>query len=195
INQLQGTSVGFLFTESPVHSSSQPPDVPIIEISPVKRRMDHKLEKKTYSREEVDEMLALKQAETNYWKGAAIHQQAALVLNCAYTGRLRQQLGAKEDKGSKKVNKRLFADGKAQVLTQPELIQRVAEMEQKQQEIADNKANRAVAKDKLADQVAEWKVREKDRVKENMRRKELYDQAMVKWRAQRADAKARGQKL
>ncbi|TFK22508.1 hypothetical protein FA15DRAFT_695692 [Coprinopsis marcescibilis] len=195
INQLAGTSVGFLFTKSPIHSSSLPPTLPTVEISPVKQRMDHQLSKNTYTRAEVEEMLTVKQAEANYWKGTATQQQAVLVLQGVHNGKLCQQLQAKEEKGKKKANTRLLADGMPQVLTQPELIRHVTEMEQARGKLAVQKSNRAQAKKELAEQMAEWRVHEKDREKENERRKAAFEQALEEWKLERAAAKKRGEKV
>ncbi|TFK16905.1 hypothetical protein FA15DRAFT_661826 [Coprinopsis marcescibilis] len=124
-----------------------------------------------YTKVEVDELLAKKQAMVNYWKGTALRQQALLVLLNIYACRVHQQLNAKESKETKKPNLKIAHEAAAK-----------------------DKEDRCVAKQDHGKWLEEWRAQMQERDVENEKWKQNWTATVAKWKA-RAAAKAAGHKL
>lgn len=92
IPELTSTDITFLTSSSPIKSSSQLPNIPTIDISPVKyrqRRMSLYLLTmlvKTPIERRLQEGLVAKQAEVNFYKENVIQLQSQMVLQRLYCG-------------------------------------------------------------------------------------------------------------
>ncbi|TFK17918.1 hypothetical protein FA15DRAFT_604226 [Coprinopsis marcescibilis] len=193
--QLKDTSAGYLFSQSPIKSSLPPPVIPTIEFSPMKPSGSKPAQKRQFTREEVDELLMEKEAKANFWKGTAMQQQAVLVMQGLYTGRVRKQLQAKEVKQGKKTNLKVTRDGLGRVLTMPELMEETAAIEQAQEQATREKDERRQARADHAARLEDWKAKMDERDVKNEKHKQSWVDAVNKWTEARSNAKAAGHKL
>ena len=97
--QLASSSAAFLLSKSPIKSSSNPPDLPTMEVSPVKqpRKLANiqastsellTIPVKSSLEKQLQEALVLKNAEANFFRGRVIQLQSAMVLQRVYCGRV-----------------------------------------------------------------------------------------------------------
>ncbi|KAG5638428.1 hypothetical protein H0H81_012759, partial [Sphagnurus paluster] len=102
---LAATNLRYLVTNSPIKASSPLPDVPDIDISPVKGQTAKAKAKeprvKTDYKLKLEETLEIERARLLKAKGQAMQLQAAVVLQQVYCGRLWGQLQVKVKKKNK----------------------------------------------------------------------------------------------
>ncbi|TFK21066.1 hypothetical protein FA15DRAFT_598534 [Coprinopsis marcescibilis] len=190
------TSAKSLFSFSPIKSSVLPPSIPIVKLSPIKHTSNSsKSMKKTYTKEEVNQLLLMKQVEVDYLKGTVMQQQAVLVMQQVYPGRVRQQLNAKEDCRKQKPSQKLTRDGLGKVLTMPELMEETAAHEKVLEDAVWEKEARWLAQGDQAERIAEWKVQMKECNAKNEKWKERLKEAVQKWEEDHAAAKKAKQML
>jgi hypothetical protein len=105
----------YLASQLPIKSSSNPPDLPTIPISPIKRHVSSK----SYDKEDsllmmtvstplekaLQEALIVKDSEAKYYKAQAAQIQSVMVLQWLYYQRVHHQLKAKEQRAAKKKRK------------------------------------------------------------------------------------------
>lgn len=98
IPQLASSDARYLTSISPVKSSSQPPDLPTFEISPIKypRNVDGRERREHQVMNQ--EVLMAKEAQINLLKGQLLQLQATMVLQRLYCACFWRQLLAKEAK-------------------------------------------------------------------------------------------------
>ncbi|KIL56474.1 hypothetical protein M378DRAFT_1034675 [Amanita muscaria Koide BX008] len=202
VPQLASSDACFMTSSSPIRSSSEPPDLQTMELSPIKRQMttnNHLLTMGTAKERETQlrEALLAKQAQIDFLKGQVLQQQATMVLQRLYCARVRRQLAAKErkvDKNGKKGGK-LLGDGLPHLLTDDEFYERikahweaveVAELEQ---------AARKQKKLDLAAELESWKKDEAERKKRNKDLDALWKTAIADWETRKAGVKASSGKI
>jgi len=201
------SETGYLASQLPIKSSSKPPDLPTIPISPIKRRVSSK----SYDKEDslltmtvstplekaLQEALIAKDSEAKYYKAQAAQIQSAMVLQRLYCQRVRRQLKAKEQKAAKKKRNggRINGDGLPRLLTSEEFIKVVEEHEAAAKEKEHEKEARAELWAKHEKELADWEEHEKGRKDRNVASAEDYREAVETWQAERLEAKAAKQKL
>ncbi|PPQ75808.1 hypothetical protein CVT26_001458 [Gymnopilus dilepis] len=202
--QIAATELRFLISESPIKSTSQPPDLPTMELSPVKRPSNKDPEvdlltanPTTRLEVELQDALVEKIARNKALKARVLQLQAALVLQRLYCGRVRRQLNAKETKAAKKGKKggRINGDGLPRLLTADDFIKVVEDHERAEEEAQRSKEARERAKAEYEKEVKEWEKKEEARKKRNEDSLEQFTSDLKGWEEARKAAKASGVKL
>jgi hypothetical protein len=86
---LASTDVGYLTSESPIGSSSQPPDMPTFEISPVKHHAKAAATRAQPTQiDDLTQALEVANAQLDMMKGQVLQLQATMVLQCVYCSRV-----------------------------------------------------------------------------------------------------------
>jgi len=205
--EFSASETGYLASQSPIKSSSNPPNLPTIPISPIKRRVSPLFHDKEDSlltmkvstplEKALQDALIAKDSEAKYYKSEAIKMQSAMVLQRLYCQRVRRQLGAKEEKTAKKKRKggRINGDGLPRLLTSEMFLQVIEEHEAAEEEKQREKEARAELRAKHDEELAEWEEHEKGRRDRNTVLAEKYREAVETWQAERLEAKASKQRL
>jgi len=206
--QLASSGAAFLLSNSPIKSSSNPPNLPTMEISPVKQ---HRKQGETSISELLtipvksplekclQEALVLKNAEANFFRGRTIQLQSAMVLQRVYCGRVRRQLNAKErkmEKNSKRGRReKIDGNGLGRLLTEDELFNVVVEHEVAMEAEEREKEARKQKKNQFDIDLSEWAKNEEARKKRNEERAGKWKAAVQEWGAAKAAAKAAKAKI
>ncbi|KAK7000910.1 HTH CENPB-type domain-containing protein [Favolaschia claudopus] len=192
ITSLQGTSSAFLFSSSPVRSSSDPPANPTTEISPEKPENVFLLEREPATSLEGELQAALREAlEKNVkQKRQMVAMQSALVLNGTYVDLVRGQLEAQEKKKSRGNKKgRLVSDGMPRLLTARDFVQRVTEFERDTAEKAEALKQRKATREERGEALKDWKALEEKRKARNKEIRLEHATRVLEWEAERDLAK------
>ncbi|CAA7270386.1 unnamed protein product [Cyclocybe aegerita] len=191
LEELANSDCGFLFSQMPIPSSSNPPDLPNVLILPMKRRIT----KPSMSRQDVtylttkttstpnedamQEALIAKAAAADYYKEQAIRMQSMLVLQRLYCNKLRRQLQVKEGKAERKKKGRGA----------------VKEHEDAKAKEARDKEERAAQQLEYEERMAAWQAHEDGREARNVALYRQFQEDANKWTAARVAAKEAGRKL
>ncbi|KAJ3518540.1 hypothetical protein NMY22_g13623 [Coprinellus aureogranulatus] len=202
VNELKGTSAGYLFGNSPIKSTHSPPDMPLETISPQKNTerqvyIQGLLGRKATTKFERLLKAALEEecARSQHWKTRTVYLQSTLVLQQLFCRRLRCQLKAKETKAGKRSNRKLKNPGLGRVITDDEFFNELKEQREAEEREAQRKVQRKSAEERYAEAVAAWKKGETDRAEENERRREECDLAKAQWKEEKEKAKKAGTKV
>jgi hypothetical protein len=178
--QLASSSAAFLLSKSPIKSSSNLPDLPTMEMSPIKRsrkRGNLNIQVGTSDESELltipvtsslekrlQEALVLKNAEANFFRGRVIQLQSAMVLQRVYCGRVRRQLNGKERKAERNSKKgrreKIDGEGLGRLLTDDEIFNAVVEHEAAMEAEDREKEARTQKKVQFDIELAEWTTNE-----------------------------------
>ena len=172
-HELRTSSAWFLTSDSPIKSSSEPPDIPALEISPMKpwtERIDGQLltmMMKTPMERKLQEVLLAKHSEAEILKSRVLQLQSGMILQQIYCGQVRRQLAAREKKVDKKGKKggRLAREGIPRMLTDDEFYERVCAQLAAMEEAEKEKENRGKKKEDLMAELEEWAKEEKNATK------------------------------
>ncbi|CAA7257504.1 unnamed protein product [Cyclocybe aegerita] len=209
LEELANSDCGFLFSQTPIPSSSNPPDLPNVLISPMKRRITKPsmsrqdvtyLTTKTTSTPDEDAMqeaLIAKAAAADYYKEQAIRMQSMLVLQRLYCNKLCRQLQAKEGKAERKKKGRggILQDGLPRLMTHSAVIRAVKEHEDAKVKEARDKEERAAQQLEYEERMAAWQAHEDGREARNAALYRQFQEDANKWTAARVAAKEAGRKL
>ncbi|KAJ7127468.1 hypothetical protein C8R43DRAFT_832917, partial [Mycena crocata] len=187
INSLSTTSAAFLVSSSPVQSSSTPPRLPPIVISPEKAMNTALLtvEPTTALERELQAALREQQDKNRIQKSQLVAMQSALVLNGAYCDLVRGQLAAQEAKKNRKKKGRLVGDGLPRLLTARAFVRRVEEFEKTATEKAAALEQRKATRVEKADAMKEWKVLDDERKERNKEIRQDWQQQVKEWEDER----------
>jgi hypothetical protein len=161
---LTKTSKHPLFTDKPLGSHTSPPKFHTAMFSPVKRHGDL-LAVEPQTEHEILLQEALRDAEIREaeLKGQLRGQQAALVLQNHYCGRLRNEIHGQEDKRKKKGNTALKVkdiNKKGRLLTSAELVNLYAEHQHEIEACVQEKAKKKDEKKVHEEAMAKWRAGE-----------------------------------
>ena len=191
LNALQASSVGFLFSEDPVASSSEIPTASTSSILPPMPDYIKKLVKtpaKTEGEQQyLNALIEMCEREAKLER-FMLGLQANNILQGAYLERVRGQLHAKE--AGKARSDRLMGDGMPVALTGDEFYERVV---QKTHQQAQDQARKAQAQEADAEyriKLAEWQVQDKERIEANKARRAAHKLALSEWNEAKKAAKA-----
>ena len=203
VPQLTSSDTRFLTSHSPVKSTMEPPDLPTMELSPVKpvamRAGSADLLKavpKMKLEKLLHEALIAKSAEADFFRGQTIQLQAIMVLQRLYCARVHHQLQAREvkTKGGK-AKGRLHGDGLPCILTNDEFFEKVvAHFKALEEEEAEKEAWKQNKED-LNAEIDEWRKNEEQRKKKNLELQEKWEAAERAWKAEKERIKAAGGKI
>ncbi|KAJ7710177.1 hypothetical protein B0H16DRAFT_1344260 [Mycena metata] len=188
ITNLRSSSAAFLVSSSPIQSSSEPPRLPPIEISPEKARNIFLLsvEPTTVLEGELQAALRREQDRNQVQKRQLVAMQSALVLNGAYIDLVRGQLEAQEKKTrEKKKGGRLVGDGLPRLLTTREFVKRVAEFEQQAAEKAEGLKERKANREEKSEATKAWKALDDERKERNKEIKREWAIRVTEWEVER----------
>lgn len=200
IPQLASSDARYLTTTSPIKSSSQPPDLPTFNLSPIKYQPTKQNVDGTKQQERRalnQEVLMAKDAQINLLKGQLLQLQATMVLQRLYCARVRRQLAAKEAKKDKqgKTGGRLLGDGLPHLLTDDEFYEKIkAHWEGVEAAEMDREARKQQKCD-YASKLEKWQKNEEARKERNTKLDDLRKHVVGDWETRKAEAKANGTKL
>ena len=202
LHKLSSSETGYLFQPSPIKSSSKPPDLPTVLISPVKRwvnkvSQDHNtnlftMTTSTPAEKPLQEALIAKESEVQFYKMQAIQLQSAIVLQWLYCNQVRRQLRAKEVKDAKKKNKkggRIMGDGLPHLLTTDEFVELVEAHEKAEEEAAREKQARSETNARYEVAIMEWERCEEIQKEQNKQLEVEYHTVIAEWKTGREEAK------
>ncbi|KAJ3526256.1 hypothetical protein NMY22_g10234 [Coprinellus aureogranulatus] len=202
MNELRGTSAGFLFESTPIESTAEPPDLPAIPISPVKKGKGQDSVEDLLVQESdnplvkgLQRALEEERAKSAFYKRQTINLQSAMVLQRVYCRKLRLQLKVKEEKSKKRSNRKLKKAGLGRVITDDDFFKEVTEQREAEKAEERLKELRKSAQERHAEAVEAWEAEESKRVEKNDQRKEEWERAKVLWEEQKEEAKAAGTKV
>ncbi|KAJ7749166.1 hypothetical protein B0H16DRAFT_1210358, partial [Mycena metata] len=188
---LRSSSAAFLVSSSPIQSSSEPPRLPPVEISPEKARNIFLLsaEPTTVLEGELQAALRREQDRNRVQMRQLVAMQSALVLNGAYIDLVHGQLEAQEKKTrEKKKGGRLVGDGLPRLLTVREFEQQAAE---KAEGLKERRANR----EERSEATKVWKALDDERKEQNKEIKQEWAIRVTEWEAERDLAKQQYRRL
>ncbi|KAJ7174173.1 hypothetical protein C8R43DRAFT_873500 [Mycena crocata] len=187
INSLRTTSASFLVSSSPVLSSSTPPRLPPIVISPDKPINTALLSAvpTTALEHELQAALREQQEKNRIQKSQLVSMQSALVLNGAYCDLVRGQLAAQEEKKNRKKKGRLVGDGLPRLLSARAFVRRVEEFEKNATEKAAALEQRKATRMEKADVMKEWKAVDDERKERNKEIKRDWQEQVKEWEVER----------
>ena len=200
VPQLAGTDVGYLVSESPIQAAFPPPDMPNVNISPVKpqtrkRPAQETPEPPTLREIELEEKLLAWQAKTMKAKGEAMQLQATVVLMRIYCAHLRAQQEAREKKQSKKdIGGKLDAD-LPPLLTADEYVEQVRLKEAATRAAHERQNMKKDRREAFNQEKREWEIADGVRRARNAEREVEWKKAEGDWLRERAVVKANGGKL
>ncbi|KAK7042764.1 HTH CENPB-type domain-containing protein [Favolaschia claudopus] len=192
ITSLRATTSAFLFSSSPVRSSSDPPANPTNEISPEKTGDVFLLNKEPTTVLEGELQAALKDAlaKNTAQKRQIVAMQSAMVLNGTYVDLVRGQLEAQEKKKSRSKTKgRLMGDGLPRLLTARDFVQRVTDFERETAQKAADLEKRKATREERSEALKEWKVLDEKRKERNKEIRKEHAIRVLEWEAERDLAK------
>jgi len=207
--ELLASDVGYLASRSPIKSSTEPPNLETILISPIKRvrnlvtpawmfNEDLRTIQTANAREKAfQEALNAKDSEARFYKGQVAKLQSMMVLQRLYCQRVRRQLNAKEKKDERKGKKggRINGDGLPRLLTSDEFIE-VVELHVAAAEQAErSRQARLNLRAEYEAELEEWEITERGRKERNIAGLQRFKDASSAWDVERKVAKANGMKL
>lgn len=194
--KLQSSSAGFIFSPSPIKSSSTLPlHVTALNMPfPVPREILTKVPETELEQQLQDSYFELAQREAAQ-HGALLGVQACMVLQSLYCERLRGQLFAKETNSKrKKGGGKLLGDGLPRCLTADDFFAKVQEFVEKQAQDEVARARRKEDRGHHTAALANWKRLEDERKKRESVKSKEYAEATEQWKAEKLLARAEKRK-
>jgi hypothetical protein len=192
VNRLATTSAAFLFTLSPVCSTSQVPMYMPQIVSPLQYKRYSKILNRPPATEAEHELqVALQESgqREEETKRQMIGLQAASVLQIQYCDRVRGQLAAQEEKAGRKKGTRLVGDGLPRMLTGDVFVAQVITHENAMEAEAREKEMRAKRRAERSEELAHWKREEIERKERNKATRANFEAQKLEWEAERDLAK------
>lgn len=190
LRKLSSTSASFLTTTTPLHSTSIPPHLNTIVISPEQPDRNRQLmEQETHTEAEQRMQEALREAETRdgRHKAALIGTQAFGVLAEMYVDRSHRQVEVQE--GKPKKTKRLFSDGLPRLLDCDIVFDQVDKYEERVERETAEKEHRKALREAHSIVLEDWKKKEDERKERNTKKREQHHAALRVWEAERDRAR------
>lgn len=191
INDLSTTSAGFLFTASPIKSSSTLP-VPISTFAlpyTIPKDILTVTAQTTLEGKLQHALLELVQRESTQY-GAMAGLQAGMVLQSIYCEKLRSQLFERErTEKQRKGSGKLMNDGLPRCLTSDDFIEKVREFAQRQADEEAAKERKQRIRDKHSVALVEWKKLDAERKKREGDRTLRYQMATKLFKEEQTKAK------
>lgn len=189
--ELQQTSARFLFSSSPIKSSSSLPLHIPSQIQPFKVPKEVLTRVPETELEEYlqDALMELIKRESH--QEGAIHElRANMVLQSIYCERLRGQLHARESVGKeKKGSGKLLGDGLPRILTGDDFVKKVQEFAQRQLEEEDARLQKRQEREQYASLLAKWKLLDGARKQKDKARTAEFKEEMRCWKEEQRIAK------
>lgn len=191
---LSKTSQHPLFTDKPLTSHTSPPHFHTAMISPVKRHGDLlTVEVQTEHEKLLQEALRNAEIREAELKGQLRGQQAALVLQNHYCGRLRNEIQGQEEKRKKKTTyaamKIKDINKKGRLLTDTELVAIYANHQHDIEARESEKTKRKEEKKVHGEAMDKWKAGEEERKRKCVEINARYQEAIKEWTEEKELAK------
>ncbi|KAG8712307.1 hypothetical protein FRC09_020010 [Ceratobasidium sp. 395] len=194
--ELSKTSVGYLFSDSPVDAeTAELPEFSYRPLDPISSDILTLADMRVASPLEASLQAALQVLieRDRAREDTQRAMTAQLTLQGLYSSRLREQLAEKEKKRNRKRGK-LLGDGMPALLTSDEYHQRVADQARRKRQEEDRKKAAAEARERYKEAVKTWKEDDEKRAKRNQERAEEWKEEVNAWEIERDVAKAEKRK-
>ena len=190
-NSLEDSSLSFLVSSSPIHSSSTLPPLTFEQIPPLPPLLEQLLDIPPETSQAAELQHALRESQDREYRilAALTVERTRLVLADMHLGRIKRQLYAKEEKKKKKNLGRLMGDGLPRLLTGDAFVALSREYRDAQEVAALDKAKKAEEKVVRSKLQACWKVEQAKVDAANAEALRSYQGDLAKWKEEQEAAR------